>query len=60
MSRRRTGTWFREEDIVTQPLDVPPADPNSTPEGDPDIPSTPRPGEDPAATPAHPHPEEDA
>ena len=45
---------------MTQPLDVPPADPNSTPEGDPDIPSTPRPGEDPAATPAHPHPEEDA
>lgn len=38
---------------MTQPLDVPPSDPSSTPE-DPDEAPAPHPGEDPHATPVHP------
>lgn len=42
---------------MTQPLDVPPADPNATPP-DPDDAPAPHPGEDPDATPNHPDAQE--
>lgn len=44
---------------MTQPIDVPPADPNSTPQApDPDTPTTaPNPGLEPDTTPEDPEPE---